>query len=46
MILKCLGSSSRGNCYILEAADETLIVEAGIPMRDIKRVSAGNSAKW
>lgn len=37
MILKCLGSSSRGNCYILEAADETLIVEAGIPMRDIKK---------
>ena len=28
MILKCLGSSSRGNCYILEA---------GIPMRDIKK---------
>lgn len=37
MILKCLGSSSRGNCYILEAADETLIIEAGIPMRDIKK---------
>ncbi len=37
MILKCLGSSSRGNCYLLKAADETLIVEAGIPMRDIKK---------
>lgn len=37
MILKCLGSSSQGNCYLLEAADETLIVEAGIPMRDIKK---------
>nr|DAI22919.1 MAG TPA: YycJ-like MBL-fold protein [Caudoviricetes sp.] len=37
MILKCLGSSSQGNCYLLEAADETLIVEAGIPIRDIKK---------
>lgn len=38
MFLKCLGSGSSGNCYILEAADgEKLIIECGIPFRAIKQ---------
>lgn len=37
MILKCLGSSSSGNCYLLCHNDEVLILDAGIPIKDIKR---------
>lgn len=37
MILKCLGSSSSGNCYLLRHNDEVLILDAGIPIKDIKR---------
>lgn len=39
MVLKCLGSSSSGNCYILRSArsDEVLIIEAGIPMQEVKK---------
>lgn len=37
MVLKVLGSSSKGNCYILEASDGVLIIEAGIPAIDVKK---------
>lgn len=37
MILKCLGSSSSGNCYILCHNGEVLILDAGIPIKYIKR---------
>lgn len=37
MILKCLGSSSSGNCYLLCHNDEVLILDAGIPIRAIKK---------
>jgi phosphoribosyl 1,2-cyclic phosphodiesterase len=37
MKLKCLGSSSNGNCYIFEASDGILILEAGIPFSEIKK---------
>lgn len=37
MILKCLGSSSSGNCYLLCHNDEVLILDAGIPIKAIKR---------
>lgn len=33
MTLKVLGSSSAGNCYILDDGDEALIIECGIPFR-------------
>lgn len=36
MKLKCLGSSSAGNCYLLEADNEVLILDCGIPIKDIK----------
>lgn len=35
MKLKVLGSSSKGNCYLLEGKDETLILECGIRYKDI-----------
>jgi phosphoribosyl 1,2-cyclic phosphodiesterase len=37
MILKVLGSSSKGNCYLLETATEILIIEAGIKWKDLKQ---------
>lgn len=39
MVLKCLSSSSAGNCYILcsSLSDEVLIIEAGISMDEIKK---------
>lgn len=37
MKLVCLGSSSSGNCYLLQCAGETLILEAGVKFTDIKK---------
>lgn len=38
MKLICLGSSSRGNCYILKAdSGQILIIEAGIPYTKVKQ---------
>jgi len=36
MILEVLGSSSKGNCYILKSAKDILILEAGVNIKDIK----------
>lgn len=36
MILKCLGSGSHGNCWLLMNDKECLILDAGIPMKEIK----------
>lgn len=38
MRLKCLGSSSAGNCYLLTSdSGETLIIDCGIPIKEIKK---------
>lgn len=37
MELECLGSSSAGNCYLLKAKDETLILECGVPFAEVKK---------
>ena len=38
MHLKCLGSSSAGNCYLLTSnIEETLILDCGIPIKEIKK---------
>lgn len=37
MILKVLGSSSSGNCYVLEGENESLIMECGINFSTIKK---------
>lgn len=37
MELRIIGSSSSGNCYVLETDKEALIIECGCPMRDVKR---------
>ena len=40
MVLKVLGSGSSGNCYVLENDTEALIIEAGVPLKEVK-VSLG-----
>lgn len=37
MVLECLGSSSSGNCYLLKGKSETLVIEAGINFREVKK---------
>lgn len=37
MILKCLGSGSSGNCYLLSTETETLVLDCGLPIREIKK---------
>lgn len=37
MILRVLGSSSKGNCYLLQNSTDTLILEAGVSVHEIKR---------
>ena len=37
MKLKVLGSSSAGNCYLIESKGQTLVLEAGVKLIDIKK---------
>ncbi len=37
MVLKCLGTGSSGNCYLLEASNGVLIIEAGISIIELKK---------
>lgn len=37
MELLCLGSSSRGNCYLLKGKSETLVLECGVEMQKVKK---------
>lgn len=45
MVLKVLGSSSSGNCYILDNGDEALIIEAGVRFIDVKKAIGFNFRK-
>lgn len=38
MNLKVVGSSSKGNGYVLGSKQEYLIIEAGCSLRDVKKV--------
>jgi phosphoribosyl 1,2-cyclic phosphodiesterase len=38
MKLKCIASGSSGNCYLLTSnSGETLILDCGIPIKEIKK---------
>lgn len=37
VLMKCLATGSTGNCYLLKAARETLVIECGISIKEIKR---------
>ena len=45
MRLHVLGSSSAGNCYILQNEDEALVIEAGIDIREVKKALGFNLPK-
>lgn len=45
MKLKVLGSGSSGNCYILESNTEALIIEAGLPFKEVKKALDFNVRK-
>ncbi len=45
MKLKVLGSSSSGNCYIIESDTEALIIEAGLPFMEVKKALNFNVKK-
>lgn len=45
MTLKCLGSGSSGNCYILENDNEALIIEAGVSFLEVKKALDFNIRK-
>jgi phosphoribosyl 1,2-cyclic phosphodiesterase len=45
MICRVLGSSSSGNCYIIENEQSILIIEAGIPLKDVLPVIDFNVSK-
>lgn len=42
MVLECLGSSSSGNCYLLRAENETLILEVGVDFKEVKKALGWN----
>lgn len=35
--LKCIGTGSSGNCYLLETFKHTLILDAGLPIKTLKK---------
>ena len=37
MVLRCLGSGSDGNCYLLEASDGVLVLECGVLFTEVKK---------
>lgn len=45
MVLKVLGSSSIGNCYILENDISALIIEAGVSFKEVKKALGFNVRK-
>ena len=45
MILKVLGSSSRGNGYILETDKEALVLEGGVSLTQVKKAMDFNTSK-
>lgn len=45
MLLKCVGSSSKGNGYILESENEILLLEAGCDLRSVQKMIDFNISK-
>lgn len=45
MKLKVLGSSSAGNCYVLENEQEALILECGVKFKEVKKALGFNLRK-
>lgn len=45
MTLTCLGSNSRGNCYILHSDTEALVIECGVSFMEVKKALQFNISK-
>lgn len=45
MELTVLGSSSKGNCYILQNDNEALVIEAGVSLKEVKKAVDFNVSK-
>lgn len=45
MQLKCLGSNSQGNCYLLDSETECLVIEVGLPFSEVKKALDFNISK-
>jgi len=45
MVIKCLGSGSKGNCFLLISKDEVLIIEAGVHLIKVKKALNFNISK-
>ena len=45
MLMKVLGSSSSGNCYIIENDSEALVIEAGVRFVEVKKALGFNIRK-
>ena len=35
-MIKCLGSGSKGNCWVIDDGEEILVVDCGVPVKDVK----------
>lgn len=45
MLLKCINSSSKGNAYALIAENEILLLECGMPLKEVKKAIDYNILK-
>lgn len=45
MKLKVLGSSSHGNCYILQAGEDILLLDCGVPYKEIQQALGFNFSR-
>ncbi|WP_313152096.1 MBL fold metallo-hydrolase [Lacrimispora sp.] len=45
MKLTCLGSGSAGNCYLLHNETECIVIEAGVPFKEVKKALGFNIRK-
>ena len=36
MLLKCLGSGSKGNGWVIDAGDEAIVIDCGVPVSEMK----------
>ena len=45
MLLNCLGSSSSGNCYLLDGENEALMIECGVKLKNVKIAMGFNLKK-
>ncbi len=45
MRLKILGSSSAGNCYVLDNGSEALVIECGVSLKEVKKAIGYNVSR-